>query len=335
MYIGHLSPSTSAPARAEVVAGTAFDVLVGLAAASAGRVPAAPELRAALDEVGDSAGESWLNLLGVPIDLGPPYDAARLAREVAAMDPVELRRQLLGRYAWSWCTLAGTDTIEAAAAGDDAAAGALLAHDRYYAGQAKASLSTLVRLDPEQTRAVLAGALEAGAKELGRDADALERAASAAADGLERAPLVDAIETITGGYRYVPEVEAERVLLVPHVQPSPWLVLVQHRGARVIVYGRGADGGLEERVAALGRALADPKRVEILKLLGRGTDRVSRLVSETGLTRSTVHHHLTQLREARLVDLEGNARAYRYRLRDAAFTDSMGLLSELLEERAP
>ena len=331
MAIGH---ATIAPPRAEVVAGTAFDVLVALAAASAGREPAPPELQATLDDVGDTTGESWLNLFGLPLDLGPPYDAGRLASEVASVDPLELRRHVLGRHAWSWCTLAGTDTIEAAAAGDSAAADTLLAHDRYYAGRARASLSKLVRLDPERTRAVVATALEVGAKVLGTDADRLEAAASAGAAELEQAPLVEAIETITGGYRYVPEVEADRVLLVPHTQPGPWLVLVQHRGARIIVYGQGADRSLEERVAALGRALADPKRVEIVKLLGRGTDRVSRLVAETGLSRSTVHHHLTQLREARLVELEGNARAYRYRLRPAALGDSTELLSVLLEERA-
>jgi DNA-binding transcriptional ArsR family regulator len=61
---------------------------------------------------------------------------------------------------------------------------------------------------------------------------------------------------------------------------------------------------------------------------------VSDLVSETGLTRSTVHHHLSQLREARLVDLEGNARAYRYRLRREAHEETVAVLSALLEEHA-
>ena len=62
----------------------------------------------------------------------------------------------------------------------------------------------------------------------------------------------------------------------------------------------------------LGRALADPRRVEILALVGRGVGRSNDLVGSTGLTRSTVHHHLAQLRAAGLVGLEGNARAYVY-----------------------
>jgi DNA-binding transcriptional ArsR family regulator len=319
---------------AEVAAGTAFALLVELAAASADRNGRAPELQAALDAVGDTAGASWLNLLGIPIDDGPPYDAERLHAWVAQMDPVELRRQLLGRYAWSWCTLAGADTIDRAADGDAKAVRALLNHDRYYAGQAKAALSTLAVLDPEETRRRIADALDVGARELNLSPEPIERAAAEASAALESEPLPEAIERLTAGYRYVPEIEAQGVLLVPHLQARPWLVLAQHRGTRVIVYRAASADDVEERATALGRALADAKRVEILRLLARGVDRVSDLVSETGLTRSTVHHHLSQLREAGLVDLEGNARAYRYRLRREAHEETVALLSALLGERA-
>jgi DNA-binding transcriptional ArsR family regulator len=330
MSIGHISPSIPAQG-AEVAAGTAFALLVELAASSADRTGVLPELQEALDGIGDTAGESWLNLLGIPIDIGPPYDAARLRASVAEMDPIELRRHLLGRYAWSWCTLAGADTIEQAAEGDAAAVRALLEHDRYYAGQAKAALSTLADLDPDETRQRIAHALEVGERELNLSADRIEVASAEAAAALEAAALNAAIQQLTSGYRYVPEVEARGVLLIPHLQARPWLVLAQHRETRLIVYRAGGAGAVEERAAALGHALADPKRIEILRLLGRGVDRVSELVAETGLTRSTVHHHLSQLREAHLVDLEGNARAYRYRLHAEALPETVSLVSELLE----
>jgi len=160
-----------------------------------------------------------------------------------------------------------------------------------------------------------------------------EGAAAEASAELDAAPLQAAIERLTAGYRYMPEFEAQSVLLVPHFQAQPWLVLAQHRETRLIVYHARRVDDVEERAAALGRALADPKRIEILRLLGRGVDRVSGLVAETGLTRSTVHHHLSQLREARLVDLEGNARAYRYRLHAEALPETVSLLSDLLEKR--
>src|SRR5262245_4372113 len=118
MNIGHI--------RVEIASGTAFALLVALSAASRGENEAPDELVEALSAVGDSEGETWLNLFGVPLDAGPPYTAERLVAALEAIDALELRRHLLGRYAWSWCTLAGIDVIEAAAAGDQDAARRLL-----------------------------------------------------------------------------------------------------------------------------------------------------------------------------------------------------------------
>ena len=249
------------------------------------------------------------------------------------MDAVELRRHLLGAYAWSWCTLAGVDTIEAAATGDRAAAGKLLDHERYYAAGRATRCRCCCRSILRRRATRLAHALSVGLRHLIEPRDdlaaALETAAGAAATTVAEATLADAIEHVTSGYRYVPEPEAERVLLIPHVQPEPWLLLAQHRSTRLVVFQARAERGADERVAALGRALADPKRVEILSLVSRGSDRVSELVAQTGLARSTVHHHLGELRDARLIDLEGNARAYRYRPRQEALQEALALLSEV------
>jgi DNA-binding transcriptional ArsR family regulator len=329
-----MSIGQSVPAI-EVAAGTAFALLVGLARACA--TPAGEletEFRQALDDLGDRVGETWLNLLGVPLDAGPPYSAERLVSELEEIDPVELRRHLLGRYAWSWCTLAGADRIEAAAAGDSSAFEALLTHPRYYAGHAAESLTVLLPLDPQETRRRLSRAAAAGLEHLlDRGADAaepLEEAARAATTVLASTTPLDAIERLTAGYRYVPEPEAERVLLVPHLQRRPRLVLAQHRETRLIVYSAPPEPGSEERLLALGRALSDAKRVEILGLLGRGLGRVPDLVTHTGLARSTVHHHLSQLRAAGLVVMEGNARAYTYAPRRDAGVEASALLADVV-----
>lgn len=325
MSIGH-NPST------EVAAGSAFEVLAKLAAAS--RVEPSelsPGLAGALGAVGDREGESWLNLLGVPLDAGPPYTAARLVSALRDLDPVELRRVLLGRHAWSWCTLAGSDDIDAAAAGDEEAIGRLLAHPRYYAGHAAASLSTLLSVDPAETKLRLLDAVEAATAELEPTRDSeLDEAAGEAAAVLAVEPVLTAIERLTGGYRYVPEVEAERVLLVPHLELGLGLVLAQHRGARLVLYRAPGEEDVRGRLLALGRALADPKRVEILALVARGVGRSSEIVDATGLTRSTVHHHLAQLRDAGLVGLEGNARAYTYVPRRAAAAEVAALLEDVI-----
>ena len=325
MSIGH-TPST------EVAAGTAFEILAGLAATSrVARDELPAELGAALGEVGDPEGESWLNLLGVPLDAGPPYTAERLASTLGDLDPVELRRVLLGRYAWSWCTLAGVDTIDAAAAGDRDAIANLLGHTRYYAGHAATSLATLLSVDPIETQRRLVAAVEVASTELApATAPELAAAADEASALLAAEPALTAIERLTGGYRYVPELEAERIVLVPHLERRLPLVLAQHRAARLVVYRATGRQDAQERLLALGRALADPKRVEILALVSRGVGRSSEIVDATGLTRSTVHHHLTQLRDAGLVALEGNARAYTYLPRRAAADEAAALLEDLI-----
>jgi DNA-binding transcriptional ArsR family regulator len=328
MSIGH----TTVLPTVEVEAGTSFTLLLALAGACrAPRDELASDLAEALARVGDTEGELWLNLLGVPLDSEAPRAADELLRAVDSMDPVELRRHLLGLYAWSWRTLAGVDDIEAAARGDAAASAGLLAHPRYYGGHAAASLGVLLALDPQETRDRIADAIAAGSRSLLDTGviDRLARAADAATSTLGAYPALTAIERLTSGYRYVPEPEAERVVLIPHLEPTLPLVLAQHRSSRLIAYLAVSDRSSEDRLLALGRALADPKRVEILGLVGRGTGRAADLVAATGLTRSTVHHHLAQLREAGLIALEGNAKAYSYVPRSEAADEAAALVAEV------
>lgn len=328
MLIGH--HPTTLPA-VEIKTGPSFELLLSLAAACrAPRAELATELGDALARVGDTEGEAWLNLLGIPLD-AHARTTDELLRAVDALDPVELRRHLLGRYAWSWCTLAGIDDIEAAAHGDSDASARLLAHPRYYGGHAAESLAGLLALDPIQTHERVADAIAAGARSLpGAGADDELRAAEQAARSLlETRPAATAIERLTSGYRYVPEPEAERVVLIAHLQPTLPLVLAQHRSSRLIAYLATAESSSEDRLLALGRALADPKRVEILALVGRGTGRAADLVAATGLTRSTVHHHLGQLRDAGLIALEGNARAYTYVPRREAAEEAAALVADI------
>ena len=330
MFIGQLG--VAAPAT-EIAAGTAFALLVALAGASRAPRDALPdELGDALGEVGDVEGETWLNLLGIPLEGGSPFTAEQLLDAVESIDPVELRRHLLGRYAWSWCTLAGIDDIESAARGDAPASARLLAHPRYYGGHATASLSVLLGLDPPETHRRIVAALAAGSASLpaARADDELRIAREAAAALLAAQPALAAIERVTNGYRYVAEPEAERLVFIPHLEPALPLVLAQHRSSRLIAYLASPDRSGEERLLAFGRALADPKRVEILALVGRGVGRAAELVDATGLTRSTVHHHLAQLRDAGLVALEGNARAYTYVPRREAADEAADLVADII-----
>jgi len=329
MEVGQ-GPTAATATPVAVEAGLSYALLVALAGACRGpREELTPELHEALAAVGDAEGEVWLNLLGIPLDAGQPQSVDHLLGAVDTMDPVELRLHLLGRHAWSWCTLAGIDDIEAAARGEADASARLLAHPRYYGGHARASLGVLLGLDPMETRGRVADAIAAGSRSLLDPSAAAElaEAAAAARSALGAQSSATAIERLTSGYRYVAEPEAERVVLIPHLEPGLPLVLAQHRFSRLVAYYAASGGSAEERLVALGRALADPKRVEILALVGRGTGRAADLVEATRLTRSTVHHHLAQLREAGLIALEGNARAYTYVPRSEAAGEAAALVA--------
>ena len=70
--------------------------------------------------------------------------------------------------------------------------------------------------------------------------------------------------------------------------------------------------------------------MRILRRLAREAT-LDELAQETGLARSTTHHHLTQLRAGGLVALRGNARGYWYALRPEGLADARRALGELGE----
>jgi DNA-binding transcriptional ArsR family regulator len=330
----------------ELFPSTACELLIGASALmSAERPPDArdldsvtPALRRAVRRVGEDAGEVWLHLLGIPLERDL-RDAAALLRTLRAMPSPMLRRHLVGLFVPAWRELVGAETLERAATGDPRAAECLLADDRYYGGRARQSLAALLPLTPAETKRrllavlrrfhddVFAGVERSTFAQLADDAEAKELHRSIST------PL-ELVAAATAGYVYDPEPEIGRVVLVPHLAARPWLLLCQHRDARVICYPvpahtADAEDALRERVLQLGRALADERRVQILRRLVAGDATLGELADDAGLAKSTAHHHLAQLRAAGLVTLQGNAREYRYALRRDGVGEARAALAEL------
>lgn len=285
--------------RVDVVAGPAFETLVALYART-------PE------------SERWLHLLGLALER--PDDIAGV---VAACDPHELRRHLVGVHVPAWRALVGPEALEAAALGETS----LLDHDRYYAGRARVALAELLPLSAEETKERILGQLAQVELDpelvaaLAREAEAKRRLSL---------PPEELIDLAAGGYRYEPEPEIERVVLVPHAAARPWLLLCQHERTRIICYPLPSSQALEERALALGRALGDGARIRMLRRLAQGEASLTELAETAGVARSTAHHHLSQLRAAGLVSMRGNARAYRFGLRAEGFADAQRTLAELV-----
>jgi DNA-binding transcriptional ArsR family regulator len=346
--------SAAGPAFAvELRADPAFELLIGLSTLTAERTAERPSwlpddldacsagLRRAIEGVGREAGEVWLHLLGLALD-APVGSAAEFVDRVAHTGPEELRRHVVGVYVPSWRIVAGAETLERAAAEDRKAIAALLGHERYYAGRARQSLEQLLPLSAAQTKQRIVAVLRRFADEAFAPHEdevvAVLRADVEARRALSARVSPDAlISAAARGFVYEREPEASRVVLAPQVAARPWLLLCQHRDARIICYPaeepREAERGVRERAVLLGRALAEEGRILILRRLAAGDASLNELTELTGLAKSTAHHHLNQLRAAGLVVVRGNARSYRYMLREEAAVETGTLLAELLSVR--
>ena len=137
----------------------------------------------------------------------------------------------------------------------------------------------------------------------------------------------DLIEKAAGGYRYEHEAAFERVALVPHFAGAPAILLCEHRATFIICYPAQSEPDAERSLLALGRAVGDASRVAILGILRAGDANLGELTDAMGLAKSTVHHHLVQLRAARLITVRGNTQGYSYALDPEGFSAAQELLT--------
>lgn len=90
---------------------------------------------------------------------------------------------------------------------------------------------------------------------------------------------------------------------------------------------------LYEQLARLGKAMAAPKRLELMDLLCQGPRSVESLADQAGITIANASQHLQILRGARLVTAEKRGLYVNYRLADAAVARLVGALQALADRR--
>ena len=99
----------------------------------------------------------------------------------------------------------------------------------------------------------------------------------------------------------------------------------------MVTRARQFKDGIYEQVARLGKAVAAPKRLELLELLAQGPRTVEALAAQASASVANVSRHLQVLRGARLVDARKHGLYVEYRLADEAvgrFLVSLRLLAE-------
>lgn len=95
------------------------------------------------------------------------------------------------------------------------------------------------------------------------------------------------------------------ITLIPQAHLSPWPVYQIGGDHGVIFYpvqsrllNKNPESTILERLL---KALGDPSRLQILQLIGENVVRFTDLVEQSGLAKSTVHHHIITLRSAGLL----------------------------------
>lgn len=97
--------------------------------------------------------------------------------------------------------------------------------------------------------------------------------------------------------------------------------------------GREVKDALYEQLARLGKAVASPRRIELLDLLGQGERSVEALALGTGMGVTNASQHLQLLRQARLVESRREGTRVLYRLADDSVLRFHVALRELAQAR--
>ena len=90
---------------------------------------------------------------------------------------------------------------------------------------------------------------------------------------------------------------------------------------------------LYEHVARIGKAVASPKRLELIELLCQGEKAVETLAAQAGIGVKLASAHLKELRLARLVDTRKDGKYVVYRLAGTSVADLWVTLRTEAEER--
>ncbi|HVH50891.1 MAG TPA: helix-turn-helix domain-containing protein, partial [Gaiellaceae bacterium] len=239
-----------------------------------------------------------------------------------AIDPLELKLNLLGYYARGH-HVAEPETIRRAALGDGDAATELLEAVGSWEEKGT-SLARVLDLEGEILRSRLVEVVTRWneavfAPTLAEVGPLLEH------DAAEKRTLADSISAAefvvraTGGIQYTPPPEIHELVFFPSWWFRPWVLLSEHKNVRIFGYPisvsrEGGDAVDLGGLARLYKALGDEKRLALLNLLRRGPVALGDAAREVGLSKSTTHHHLAILRQAGLVLIrEGEEKSYTLR----------------------
>lgn len=147
---------------------------------------------------------------------------------------------------------------------------------------------------------------------------------------LGKCPAEELVAYATDG-DYPPEPAVTRVLLIPQAIYRPWTVQADKEATKIFYYPVAEQHLFEQAdpyrppqsLVQMMKALGDEHRLRLVKILAGQEKSLQELTEQLQLGKSTVHHHLSMLRSAHLVETAGT----KYRLRKPTL-DRLSLLME-------
>jgi DNA-binding transcriptional ArsR family regulator len=166
-----------------------------------------------------------------------------------------------------------------------------------------------------------------------RLATILERDAKAKVALARRLSPAELLEEATNGFVWVDQPGLDTIALLPTWVMRPWTVDGRLESTAIISYpvadeSLGGNGNaIAARAVKLARVLADESRVRALQLMAEEPMTIQELADKLGLRKSTVHHHIAELRAAGLLRVPMATK--RYSLRPEALDRFGAVLAEL------
>lgn len=305
----------------------------------------AEDLESEIVRLGGPYFYMWLVLGSFLLSAPHPHDPERVVDWLTTVDDLRLRRWLLGEASHS----DDQALIEQAAGGDMEAVGQLISADDGEHEKAAAEMLEYVEwmfsvqgLAKRYAEALSRFRTEVFAEFEDEFSGAIARAAAARRAAGAQGDAKSVIEEVTAGIEFDIPLGVRRVVLIPSVVTRPLSLIDEYRGT-LLVYYAVADEFIDSDPEAppswlvrTYKALSDERRLRILRRLSEGETNLDELTEMLGLSKSTVHHHISILRGAGLIrvrmarESDSGAKGKFYALRERPLNDAMGFLDSYL-----
>jgi DNA-binding transcriptional ArsR family regulator len=305
------------------------------------RAQASPDLLTTIEQFTCHSTQIWEHLLSLVYECPHPRDVPTFLRLMEQTDPLEVRLHLLGYYMRAHRRVTPPEIIFRAAQGEPEAQRQLLKTSFPQDADWQHTLRWLLPLDLEATKRMLVDILRQWYDQIFRQQESeilpiLLRDGEAKRALQTSLPASQLIETATG-WDYLPEPGIRRVVLIPSFVLRPWSTAAERYETRLFCYPVADESLTAEqhrpplRLVRLLKALADERRLQVVKYLATGSYTLQEIADEFGVAKTTMQHHLTILRQAGLVRM--SLHDHRCSLRSEVLGDMSELLSGYVKER--